>query len=418
MGAPALCGYAATNDTAAMGVFAIVAIVLVASRPAHALLAFIPVAMWPNQPEVAGLPLVFGLSALLVLGIALGSIGRLRENRKLILLSVGFAAVMAAAFLNHGPPTGVLPSEQRNHLLAFLLGVALVPAAALARPSLTATLRVVAVSATAASAYTFLFADRVAGRALFADYNSDVLGCAAAFGILAVAAVARMERRPAWWLLMPAPVLAFMAAQTRSALVVLAVGLLATWLLTRPGPGRVAAICIGLAVIPFMIGPALAFQRALFSGRDARYLEIESRVEALRLAGSLVRENPLLGVGYRHFPDEAVRNLGVAINAHNDFALLAAENGLPALLLFLCILARVFTFRLPDVRAQAIVRGLMIAAFAAFVFGNVMTDLRMTTPGWVLLGLAWTWPTKRDLAAGAIGDGSDVPELVRRVPSR
>lgn len=360
-------------------------LVAVVARYKHvALWCAIPLLLWPTMP----IQLKVAVVAVLGVGTVLGSLSRLRLARKPIWLYVGFVAVMTFGFLVHAPPVTATPSEARNSFIALLLNLALVPVIALSRPPFVTTLKVLGLSGVVASAYLLRYSETVGSRVGLVDYNSDVLGTAAALAILALVAVfaATGERR---WL-PPAvlPLALFLAAQTRSALVILVLGLGLFWLLRRASPVRVVVVCVMLAAIPFLAKAALAGERILFASRDARHLEVQSRIDTLKLALKTAVENPLLGVGWRHFTDESLQHLGFVINAHNDYALIAAEGGLIALVLFAGLMLRAVTFR-DATREGTALRAVLIAALAGLAFGNLVTDLRVMLSVWVLLGLAW-----------------------------
>lgn len=375
--------------TAFLGIAAaglcILGVALVARYQHVSLWVATPLLLWPSN-TVYVQAVVFGV---LALGTLIGSRSRLMETRKPILLFLGFAVVMTLGFFMHGHAVITKPDEARNSFIMMLLSVAVIPITALQRPPLLRTLQVLGCSGAAASVYILATYEEQGGRVASETHNPDAIGLAAALAVLATAAIVMLTRRYRWlWIAAPSLML-FLQAQTRSAFVVLTIGFLLLWLLRRASPVRVAIALFGAAAAPFVIDLAMSLQRTLFSERDARYLEVQSRFDVLLLAGRLIVENPISGVGWRHFTDHSKESLGVVINAHNDYALIAAEGGLVAFALFAGLVLRVLTFR-DSTSEGRLLRALVIAACATLAFGNLITDLRLTWAVWLLLGIAWS----------------------------
>jgi O-antigen ligase len=100
-------------------------------------------------------------------------------------------------------------------------------------------------------------------------------------------------------------------------------------------------------------------------------------------------------VGYRQFVRYSEAELGIPLNAHNENLRIAAESGVIALVLVLVLVGRAFL-----VWGRPLDRGVqaaLVASVTGLAFANAMTDLRVSLPVWILLGLAWA---ARDRAAG------------------
>jgi O-antigen ligase len=372
--------------------------VVIVSRHQHlALWLSIPVLMWPTTPAEAQA----GIVLLLLAGTLIGSRARIRTSAKPLLLAVGFAAVMTTTYVVHGAPATVVPTEARNSFILMLVSVAVIPIATLMRPPLVGTLKAFAVAGAAGSVYVLLAGVYLGGRITMPTYNADAIGKFAALTLLAAISIVALGGRRRWLLLGLPSVVLFMAAQTRAALVVLVLGLGLMWMLRRGGPIRVVIVLVFLALVPLMSAVAVPLQRLLFAQRDANFLEVQSRVDVLQLALEQFRDHPLLGVGWRHFTDKSLESLGVIINAHNDYALIAAEGGIFAIALLLGLMARAITFRTDDRVTAAVLRSILIAAAATMAFGNLITDLRVVLPLWVLLGIAWSMESRRGQASRA-----------------
>lgn len=391
----------ATSPSALPYLGALVIVGVAATAPRLTLYALTPVAMWPDVWIVHGVPVQHGLIALYATGAILGAV--LSPNRrvpwKALLLAAGLGGLLLLTLHVHGESRVLEHGQSRNHLYALLASLAIIPAVAASAPPVIGMVRAVALSAVPASLWLLANAQALDNRVALETYNSDGIGQAAAIGIAALWGLAAATRRPIYMLPSLAPLAVFMGAQTRSALVMLGVGLVAWWMLRKPGPSRVAAACIGVAAVPLLAGPAVALQRALFSERSEHYLEVAGRADVLELSLRTMIENPLLGVGYRHMLDESSRRLGMALDPHNDIARIGAEAGVGALVLLLCLLVRTLTFTADSPPETRLLRVLLIVASGTLVFGNVATDPRVSFPLWALLGVAWSLPTRKQQRA-------------------
>jgi putative inorganic carbon (hco3(-)) transporter len=114
----------------------------------------------------------------------------------------------------------------------------------------------------------------------------------------------------------------------------------------------------------------------------------QGRIDAFRTAVNMVEANPILGVGAGAFvvgyDKYAPGDAGPARAAHNSFALIAAELGVPALLIFIAAIVAAFvalgrTARAAPWRAATVARGVQTALFGFCVCSMVG-------------GYAFTWP--------------------------
>jgi putative inorganic carbon (hco3(-)) transporter len=180
-----------------------------------------------------------------------------------------------------------------------------------------------------------------------------------------------------------------------------AVGLAAVlllWLVRSLARGRVAVGAAAAVLVALMMTPASPWGRAetqaTLSGEvDA---SAQGRIDAWRTATRMVYDNPVLGVGAgafipayeRYAPGDA----GPARTAHNSFAMVAAELGLPALGVFGFaiiggLLATGRVARRAPPRSAAIARGLQTGLFG-FVVCSLTGGYAFTWPLYFVLGLA------------------------------
>jgi O-antigen ligase len=114
----------------------------------------------------------------------------------------------------------------------------------------------------------------------------------------------------------------------------------------------------------------------------------QGRIDAFRTAVNMVEDNPIIGVGAGAFvvayDKYAPGDAGPARAAHNSFALVAAELGIPALIIFVCAIAAAIlslgrAARAAPRRAATMARGVQAALFGFCVCSMVG-------------GYAFSWP--------------------------
>ncbi|MDQ3783666.1 MAG: O-antigen ligase family protein, partial [Actinomycetota bacterium] len=200
--------------------------------------------------------------------------------------------------------------------------------------------------------------------------NPNFLGTFLAVGAVLLTVLAWRRPPRLFHVLGAALVLAAMGTTgSRGALVVYGAGLLsaAFWL-----QARTKAVLAATMVVPIIFVGVGALTSARIQGSAAQGIDsatIEAspalRFQALQLALTLARQQPVSGVGYGRFPEYAAASdhLGVPFNTHNDYLRVWAESGLPSLLL----LVGLFTMclRRGSIYARADRSGLGAAAFAA-----------------------------------------------------
>jgi putative inorganic carbon (hco3(-)) transporter len=174
-------------------------------------------------------------------------------------------------------------------------------------------------------------------------------------------------------------------------------GVLLLWLVRGLARGRMAvgaAVAVAIALLMAPGGPwNRAETRATLAGQvDA---SAQGRIDAWRTAQRIVAARPLDGVGIgafvvgydRYAPGDA----GPARTAHNSFLMIAAEVGLPALVLFALALTLAF-LALGRAARAAPAQAPLIRAVQTSLFGFVVCSLTggytFTWPLYFLLGMA------------------------------
>lgn len=144
------------------------------------------------------------------------------------------------------------------------------------------------------------------------------------------------------WAAPPALVLAaaLFLSQTRSALLLgIPAGLVAVLWLTRHFKA-VGALALLLAAA-YLLSPA-AIQRRLAGALDVNHPDTRNRIELFETGARLVRDHPWFGVGPKNVAVEALRYRGsrdypdwMYQHMHNNLLQIAAERGIPGMLLWL-----------------------------------------------------------------------------------
>jgi putative inorganic carbon (HCO3(-)) transporter len=163
--------------------------------------------------------------------------------------------------------------------------------------------------------------------------------------------------------------------ETRSAWLGAVVGLTVVLLLNHP---RALALLVVLIAAVAMLSPP-GIQQRFRSGFDAQDPNTRNRIELFETSVRLIRDNPWLGVGPGNVKREALRYRGtyefpdwMYQHMHNNFFQIAAERGIPGLLLWLWFMARLawdalrlFRFSKVDPRGSAAARTASAAALGA-----------------------------------------------------
>jgi len=362
---------------------AVYLVALVAKWPHHALAVAVPLLMWPQLYRVGPLPVQRILEILVIAGLMISS-RRSPLPRWLMSAVLALLALLAVSHYAHQASYFVHASEARNSMVAVLLNVLLFVGVARTSPALGMMLKSLSVGAVLFSGYVIAFSDRVGGRVALEGLNPNAAGHAAALGILALTGVVLLTGRKRWLWLVPIPLTLVWLAQSRGGIVVLVVGLAAMWIWSHQGVSRVLAILFGSVAVFSLWGPAASLtQDNLLAERSATFISTDARASVLQVAWRLIEQNPFAGIGYARFPDFSRPEVGVALNTHNEWVRVAVEAGLPTLVLLLFVLAGPLVRRMPPGQA-VVVKSMLAAGCASWLFANVMTDLRVALPVWVL----------------------------------
>ena len=173
------------------------------------------------------------------------------------------------------------------------------------------------------------------------------------------------------------------------------------WLARSLVRGRIAIGAAAAVVIALLMTPSSPFSREATRTTLAGEIDESSqgRVDAWRTAERMVYHNPIVGVGAGAFVDSfdeyAPGDAGRARATHNSFVMVAAELGIPALLVFLAAIgtallamgrvARRGRRRLGSL--APIARGVQVAIFG-FIVCSLTGGYAFTWPLYFVLGIA------------------------------
>lgn len=367
-------------------------------RPRRFATAAITLSMLPLPSAAFGLDSRVALALLLSLGGAVEVFRqRLGIQARLLVLTGLLATTLLISFVRTMDVPTVLVRE--HDLILFLVGLAVLVLFAVLRLSLTDILHSIALGGLATAVLVLIGSDvshdgRLTGLALNPNFLGLLLGTtlvALAGMPLPVLAAPRLSSELLRWIGAGVVTLALVLTQSRGAVLAAGVGLIV--LFTAKLRPRWQAAAVVAAAVLILTVPGLT-DAVVSGGVNRPHEELASnnsvRLNAARLAVRYAVDHPLAGVGYGTFPDRARSDsyLGVYINTHNDYLRLAAEAGLPAVVVFMCLIFPVT--RAPrNSRAGRTAFALAVAYLVGLVFANSLTNLQVSMPFWAVLGSIW-----------------------------
>jgi putative inorganic carbon (HCO3(-)) transporter len=162
--------------------------------------------------------------------------------------------------------------------------------------------------------------------------------------MLAAYALCNGLRNHEWVILAPIPIcLALIISQTRNAWMGTLAGIGVLILLRKP---RAIAVLLVAVLALYFLSPASIKQRFL-SGLNPADPNTRNRIELFETSIRMIRDNPWLGVGPKNVKYEALRYRGkneypdwMYQHMHNNILQVAAETGIPGLILWLWFMLR------------------------------------------------------------------------------
>jgi putative inorganic carbon (HCO3(-)) transporter len=271
-----------------------------------------------------------------------------RPLRRLLLILLLFSAwTILAALASDDIPLGLTIAKK---FFLFLL-LLLVPLIARGGERITWIYRAVFAAAVVSSLAGLLQFISNPGRDLLHRISGFMSQWMTYSGLLMLALVALaaysvcVDWRRQWWVFPAGTVMfaAILLSQTRSAMLGVIAGVFVVLLLSRP---RAAMLLLALVPAAFLLSPPLIRQR-FSSGWHAADPNTRNRIELMGTSLRLIRDNPWFGVGPKNVSREALRYRGSSEypdwmyqHMHDNALQLAAERGIPGLLLWLWLMIR------------------------------------------------------------------------------
>jgi putative inorganic carbon (HCO3(-)) transporter len=406
------------------------------THPEWTLLGMIAALPWENELQYpsATLSAVKGVGAIVLLAYVLKLFGDRRAMvhlPSLLGIATAFTLWVGASVITS---TGITDSITKLiRYLLFFVFFFLVVQLVEGRREIRRVLRVFVTSVALAALYGILLflggktTGRVAGPV--EDPNDFAYLLATALPLCAYLLTIKGGRRLPWALAFILIAAAMLATLSRGALVGCA-ALLAWGLITRRVPVR--ALLAGVVAIVAVAALALTIWRPLLDSALQQKSHIAnanqvSRQSFWRGAIQLTIDHPITGVGPARFPPEVLpllrnnpENIGPPVT-HNSYLEILAEDGAPALALFLAYLAGAWlalravqrrAVEADDVDEQRLAIALQASLIIAIVSASFLSE-QLTTPFWLLGGLACVILRDEYSAARAVAPAAERPAARR-----
>lgn len=335
-------------------------------------------AMWLHTALIAALlPIMAGR-------VALGCLPLRRAH-------LGIGALACLLSLSHVlpavPPSPEAQDTRLSGLFGILAGLGLLAYATFRPPEPGRIVGATALSGAIVAAHALAEGRYAHGRLEGIGLNPNYLGTLLALSLVAAIGMTHRTRNLGW--LLPATVCGAAMLQTasRGALITAAAGVAVLALGGRPASVRLPAY-LAVPALAWLAPGALRAVEGLTTGeRGAGELSANTQVrgEVAEFAAGTVLAHPLRGIGLGTFEDHAARapEFGIYLATHNDYLRLAAEAGMPALLLLLAIVWAGLRNRRPEVCA---LRAMVACHLVALLFSNPLASTVLSTPFWLALG--------------------------------
>lgn len=232
-------------------------------------------------------------------------------------------------------------------------------------------------------------------RASGLGLNANFLGVVFATGLIAAFGMLLRGRGPGnrviAGLAAAMCLVALFSTASRGALLVGAVGVGAILFraVSRRSHPAIALVLIGI-VLALGLHSRTSVDRLALGGRDITDFSLSNtlRGEAASLSFHYIERSPFTGIGYGLFAERssADTRIGAQLNTHDDYLRLAAEAGLPTLLVFGALLGLAIARRkaMPPVLGAVLIGGAV-----ALLTTNALSNLQVSAPLWLVLGYAW-----------------------------
>lgn len=395
--APVVAYLVVNRSWPAVVAVALAGLVVLAVCGPVAVLGLVPVSLLAGAVP-GGTTITLGAVAVVTLVVAVQLVAGTRRPRPphVWITLLGLLILLSFFF----PATGATPVPNRlSDLISLLAGLGLVAAVAASPPSPQALARVTAVAGALAAGWVLMLGERADGRLQGLGLNPNYLGALLALPLVAAIGLALRHRRPVWLVPAAACFAAMVDTRSRGAFVAGAVGVAIVLIQGRRRPIQVLVVAAGIAVGVVFPGTIDAAERVAAGSRRAAELSQNSaiREHVAWFAARTAAEHPLRGIGYGTFPSyaESSSRVGIYIATHNDYLRLAAEMGIPALVVFLLLIW--LGVKSPASGDSAVPLAMTAAYAVGLLFANELANLIVSMPFWLALGCLLAAPASREL---------------------
>jgi hypothetical protein len=391
---------------------AAIGVLLAFTRPRLLLVLLVPAATVCRGYGLFGPDIVVALALLLLFGTLLRILQGRRTAGPAQAIALLLAGLVVAGHLLPGTSTPVLGDS--GHVLRYILaGIGLLAVAAADPPDPRRLVPAIACGSAVLGVVSLLTGTDPEGRLLLGDVNPNFLGAGLVPGLVGAVGLARHRRNPLWLLPAVACAVPLVATESRGAALAAAVGVAAV-LVTDRSPGGQALI-VGTAGAVVLGFPALAraVPALVLSDRSSASMQANSDIRAAvaRLALGLIRDHPLRGIGFGHFPYYSASSpqVGFLLSTHDDYLELATELGLPALALLLLLLW--LALRPARTGERAVLRCVVAAQAVDMLFANTLDKPAVIFAFWISLGVLVSAEARARVPAPRPASGAARPAL-------
>ncbi len=340
------------------------------------------------------------IPALLILVYVMGLLsGRWRIGSILSVLATTLAVLLLISLqFNSGPVLATSPSRD---FLTFALGLGLCVVSISVKPriemllvslslsSMFVAIIIVAGKFEQVSVTTDPLNGQLVGRPYALGLNPNYLGLILTLGIISIAGLSMYYHR--WWLVVLTTPLWFAIAQekSRTSIILIAIGLFMVYIVGRKVSARISTLVGAGLALALWSGGIHSVLKALLGGRINENFSSSDNVRfnLARLAIRLAVDHPLIGVGYGNFPffAQSAPSVGILLNAHDDYLRVAAEAGIPALIL----LVSIFVIGIKSMRriqCGSVALAVLVVYMGGLFTIDALSSLPLSAGIWILIG--------------------------------
>lgn len=363
---------------------------MLAQKPATTAAVLIPLSVLCAALDITRLfaALIAALTAVMSFKVATGAV----SLRRVHLWIGALAGLLLISYLVPSVPSPEAQDARLGGLVGILAGLALLATTVFSPPEPRQITRLTAFYGTIVAAYVLIDGEYTHDRLTGIGLNSNYLGMFLALPLVASVGMLQRSRNIGWLCPAAACLTAIVETGSRGALVSATAGIAFLVLNGRPVVFQVLTGAALPATARLFPGWLRALEDLTMGGRGADELvnNTEVRSQVARFAASVALAHPVRGIGLGTFESHAAKapGFGIYMATHNDYFRLAAEAGIPALVVLLIILWTGLAARQPVAERPelTVLRALGVCYLTSLLFGNPLANITYSTPFWLALG--------------------------------